>query len=1114
LNFLGVFASLREILFQVARISVPGPRFCGRTKAVAVFNQTTQPDWAMQPERDKKIQAGAIDTVDETVLAVRHCPNGHPIPEGAALCPACGTLVDGSLPAPPSAPALPQVPGYELLQELGRGGMGVVFKARHGRLNRVVALKMILAGDFATAELRQRFQREAEAVARLQHPNVVQLYEIGETDGKAFFSLELIEGPSLAERLHGTPLAAKQAARLVLVLANAVHFAHERGIVHRDLKPANILIAGPTSLSPEQWTPKITDFGLAKHLNETTQHTQTGAVLGTPSYMAPEQAQSALDRIGPATDVYALGAILYELLTGRPPFLAPTAYDTIAQVLHADPVPVRSLQGGVSRDLETVCLKCLQKEPAERYGSAHELAEDLQRFLNDEPVIARPISGLRRSWRWMRRRPAAALFLATLTVALLIGIIGATWFMLETQRFSLETQRFILEIQESRRLADRRLYVSNLRLVQRAWEDNQLDWQGELLDDVTPNATDGIDLRGFEWHFWKRINKPLLRVPVDDVAIGIAFRPDSQGIAALRNNRVTVWSFAAGSAATAWEAETEIPSKIVGSPDGRAVACCVGKEIRIRNEHGVLQFVLEGHEGQVRSVAFSGDGHWLVSAGRIGDIRLWDLQAKPVASVVLGEHGGDVINVAFSHHDSLVASVGDSDGSLKLWDSKKRTLVPGFADQLAADPSPIAVAAFSPCEPLMALGLKDGRIAVWNTDKPKVQKFQAHVKNVSTIAFSADGKHLASACSEQYGNEPVRIWTIKTDQEGTPQPGQEWTFFRGPRPPAAQVQFSSDGKMLACSGGGTLWVWKIPEHLYVRELSATGQPVYGVACSSDGKWIASTVGDHIELLERRTDKTMLAQQHEKNAFTLCVAFHPRWPLLASGADDHTVKIWDLADNKELATLKGHTTAIQGLAFHPTLRRLAAVAQDHSVRVWNLDDSKLFFLLPKESANCAVFSPDGQHLVLGRDKGVISIHDAETGAEQKQSRLSAGEKPITALAFDADGQWLASGAEDLLILWDFAARKKRRPLRGHSHPVNGLAFSPDGRRLASATNDGVLRLWDTESTEELFLWRHAGSLTSVAFNHDGSELIAGHHRRFQSGGVSLWWAPHEKRASNK
>jgi serine/threonine-protein kinase len=275
----------------------------------------------------------------------------------------------------------PQVPGYEVLGVLGSGGMGVVYKARDARLKRLVALKMILNGPHARPEELERFRREAEAVARLQHPNVVQIYEVGEQDGRPYLALEHVGGGSLAERLGGRPQPPDDAARLVRSLALAVHAAHLRGIVHRDLKPANVLLA-------EDGTPKVTDFGLAKRIDEAGQ-TQTGAVLGTPSYMAPEQALGDSRAVGPHTDVHALGAILYELLTGRPPFEGATLLETLEQVRSQEPPPAGRLRPGVPRDLETICRKCLEKEPARRYPSAQALADDLGRYLDGQLIHAR-----------------------------------------------------------------------------------------------------------------------------------------------------------------------------------------------------------------------------------------------------------------------------------------------------------------------------------------------------------------------------------------------------------------------------------------------------------------------------------------------------------------------------------------------------------------------------------------------------------------------------------------------------------------------------------------------------------------------------------------------------
>jgi hypothetical protein len=322
---------------------------------------------------------------------------------------------------------LPVIPGYEIEAVLGVGGMGVVFRARHVRLNRLIALKMALAGAYAGPQERERFHREAEAVAGLRHPNVVQVYDVGDSDGRPYYTMEYVEGGSLAQKLVGTPYPAREAATLVATLAGAVHAAHVCGIVHRDLKPANVLLTA-------DGTPKVSDFGLARRLGGEAGLTQTGAVLGTPSYMAPEQAAGKIREIGPAVDIYALGVILYELLTGRPPFCAETSAETLLQVMYQDPVPPSWLNGKVPRDLETICLKCLQKEPHRRYTSAATLAEDLRRYLLGQVVEARPVGLLERARKWIRRNKVVAGLSAAAVFMLVAGTVVSLLFAFEARR--------------------------------------------------------------------------------------------------------------------------------------------------------------------------------------------------------------------------------------------------------------------------------------------------------------------------------------------------------------------------------------------------------------------------------------------------------------------------------------------------------------------------------------------------------------------------------------------------------------------------------------------------------------------------------------------------------
>ena len=322
------------------------------------------------------------------------------------------------------AESLPIIPGYDVDGLLGRGGMGVVYDARQKSLGRRVAIKMVLAGELATAEDHTRFLAEAATIAHLRHPNIVQIFEVGEYQGRLFFALEHLEGGSLRQKLRGEPMPPKPAAALIEKLAHAVDYAHQQGIVHRDLTPGNILLASDGE-------PKITDFGLAKHLSSAANLTATGAVMGTPQYMSPEQARGDTKSVGPAADIYALGAILYEALTGRPPFIGGNAMEVIVQVTGDEPMPVTRLNRGVPQDLGTLCMKCLEKPQARRYATAAALAEDLRRFQDGEPISARRVSEWERAWKWARRRPLVAASLAIAVVALIAGTIISTIFAFE-----------------------------------------------------------------------------------------------------------------------------------------------------------------------------------------------------------------------------------------------------------------------------------------------------------------------------------------------------------------------------------------------------------------------------------------------------------------------------------------------------------------------------------------------------------------------------------------------------------------------------------------------------------------------------------------------------------
>jgi eukaryotic-like serine/threonine-protein kinase len=373
----------------------------------------------------------AADTDRGTVVDER-TGEYTPTPPGSSVTGA----YTPSDPPPRPTPGMPTVPGFQILGVLGRGGMGVVYRAKQSALGRVVALKMILAGAHARERDLERFRAEAQAVARFQHPNIVQVFEVGEADGLPYFALEFVPGGTLAGKLKHEPQTPKFAAETVEALAKAMQYAHARGIVHRDLKPANVLVG-------EDGAPKVTDFGLAKQLEGASIETQAGTILGTPSYMAPEQASGDADKVGPPADVYALGAILYDMLTGRPPFTGTSVLETLDMVRHVEPVPPTQLAGKLPRDIETICLKCLQKDPAKRYATAGELADDLRRFLDGKPILARPVGPVERAWRWAKRNPWVA-GLGTAVAVLIVGtaiLTSVMWWRVSVEKKVAEVAR-------------------------------------------------------------------------------------------------------------------------------------------------------------------------------------------------------------------------------------------------------------------------------------------------------------------------------------------------------------------------------------------------------------------------------------------------------------------------------------------------------------------------------------------------------------------------------------------------------------------------------------------------------------------------------------------------
>jgi WD40 repeat protein len=948
---------------------------------------------------------------------------------------------------------------YRLLCELGRGGMGVVFKALDRELGRTVAVK-VLRAEGADGKARLRLVREARAAAAIAHENVVAVYSAATLDdGPLYLVMQYVAGPSLRERVRAQgPLPPREAARVCREVAEGLHALHRAGLVHRDVKPANVLLEEDTGRA------RLTDFGLVRIKERPDGTTREGVVAGTPEYVSPEQLLQP-DRVDERADVYGLGMTLYEALTGGPAFRGPPQA-VIQQVLHAEPTPPRRLAPGTPRDLETVCLKALAKEPARRYQTAGEMGEDLRRWLAGEPIRARPVGRAERLLRWGRGNPGLAASSALAAAALVATALVSALLALKEGRHAHDLNAALRASEESGRRSEER----RGRLERRLAEDD--------LDRGLALCEQGEVGRGLLW-----MARALKHMPAEAADLRRA---------ALLN--LAAWSGGPGPRLQEVRPHPGPLAAIAYGPDGKTLATANwGRDaVKIWAPAGDLLHTLRGPQGAGLPLAYSPDGRALAAADKFGGgVRVWDVRTgRPAGQVLL--HTSAALALAFGPEGRTLL-VGYTDGTARLWKTDTGEEVGRLTDESA-----IVSVAVSPDGKFFLTRSERGRARLWGPDRLTAgAKPLLTVQNAAAAAFRANGKEVMLAGE---GRNPEVLFVETATRKARRRP----FWLAGA---AGPVVFTADGKWaLAGTGNRSARLWDTATGAPLGPCFLCSGPVSCAAAAPDGRTFLTNSADGNLRRWRLAADRAVASTLRHPWHVQALAFSPDGRVVLTGCADGKGRLWGAHTGKPRGAPLGHgKTWVEAVAFSPDGRTVLTAGQDGTARLWDAATGAPVGAVMRHGGRivcwAVAFSPDGRYVLTGGADGTAKLWEAATGLPAGAAMKHGA--PVAALAFSPDGRLVLTGGSDATArLWQVPTGE---PAGALPHPggIQAVAFSPDGRWAVTGGGDGTARLWDVGTGAALGRpMHHEAQVRAVAFSPDGRFVLTGsadHTAR-------LWEAP--------